>query len=130
MPSKEGTAITIRVSFLGSQLEREGMAKVWEMPLYHYEENGAIVAQRFKKDDRDVTLLAPTPVEVETKRKMLECHRTQAGLGVFEDLGINFNAPERFRPQPRYDFSASHSEFPEFTKEFRTFLEEPEISTS
>jgi N-acetylglucosamine malate deacetylase 2 len=107
-------------SFLSSQLGHESMAQVWEMPLYHYK-NGAVIAQRFR-DDGNVTQLTPTPVEIEGKRKMLECHRTQAGLRVFKDLGIDINAPERFRPQPNYDFLGARSEFPELTTEFLNFL--------
>jgi N-acetylglucosamine malate deacetylase 2 len=82
-------------AFLAYVLGVRHKLPVWEMPLYHRNQQG-ICGQEFLRSQGS-TLIRPTTEELEKKRDMVNAHRSQ-NLQSF-DLTV-----ERFRPQPSYDF--------------------------
>ncbi len=110
-------------SFVAARLGQASKIPVWEMPLYHMNQQGRIVSQEFR--DSGVTstclLVEPTAAETAIKGKMLASHRTQATLNVFEDLGVNPSKSERFRVQPMYDYHSPQNTLPIVAIKFREF---------
>lgn len=74
-----------------------------EFTSYHEGPNGLIIGEFL--GGGDVETVEPTPQELELKRKMYRCYRTQQK--VLSDFPAG---PERFRLAPQYDFTkAPHS---------------------
>lgn len=85
-------------------LERDGAEApaLVEFTSYH-NEGGERVFNRFLPfDDAPVTEVELTPEERERKRRMFDCFATQQG--VLRDMPVRC---EKFRPAPRYDFTAA-----------------------
>lgn len=73
----------------------------WEFPLYHRSLDGVAVRQEFLVANGAEVALAPSPAELETKRRMLAAYASQAD--VLQEFAAEV---EQFRPQADYDFAA------------------------
>ncbi len=103
-------------SFVASRIRARLGIPIWEMPLYH-SRGGNIVAQQFREGTSISTVeVIPSSLEIEVKKRMLGCHRTQVTLGVFRELGIDAARPERFRPQRAYDYLDLDATLPAMTR--------------
>ena len=88
------------VSFLSAQLGRVFSVPVWEAPLYHRDANGGGMYQRFVEENEEVITHNVSGKELEAKRRMLACYKSQ-----FDALPSFTAELERFRPQAAYDYS-------------------------
>ena len=88
------------VSFLSAQLGRKYSLPIWEAPLYHRDENGGGVYQRFVQEEKEVVEYKVDGAQLEAKRRMLKCYKSQ-----FDALPSFSETLERFRPQAAYDYS-------------------------
>jgi len=87
------------VSFLSAQLGRTFRLPVWEAPLYHRSSQGEGVYQRFVQEHGEVAEHGVRGKELEAKKAMLACYKSQ-----FDSLP-SFNVEiERFRPQAAYAY--------------------------
>ena len=86
-------------SFLGHALGKDLMLPVWEMPLYHRDQEGVTRRQQFLCGSVEEFELQPTGEELERKRRMVDEYKSQHHA--IRDFPL---APERFRPQPTYDY--------------------------
>ena len=88
-------------SFLASVLARRYSLPNWEFPLYFRSDDGSTdFQQHFRMTNGHELIVHPTPVEEQTKRRMLEAYRSQG------EILKNFSsAVEWFRPQEKYDYS-------------------------
>lgn len=87
-------------SHMATRIAGCGCAMV-EMPFYHLGSDGGMAAQRFAMPlDGETILDLPEPDRAR-KQRMIGAHRSQA------QMLARFHAEaERYRPAPRYDFSA------------------------
>jgi LmbE family N-acetylglucosaminyl deacetylase len=88
------------VSFLSAQLRRKYSLPVWEAPLYHRNQAGAGVYQRFVQEENEVIEHNVTGAELGAKQRMLACYKSQ-----FDALPSFSVDLERFRAQAAYDYS-------------------------
>jgi LmbE family N-acetylglucosaminyl deacetylase len=88
------------VSFLSAQLRRKYSLPVWEAPLYHRNQHGAGVYQRFVQEGEEVTEFKIEGAELAAKQRMLACYKSQ-----FDALPSFSVDLERFRPQAAYNYS-------------------------
>lgn len=88
------------VSFLSAQLGRAFSIPVWEAPLYHRDPQGEGVYQRFVDERDEVIPYSVAGAELEAKRRMLACYKSQ--FNALPSFSIEL---ERFRPQAEYDYS-------------------------
>src|SRR5437868_3265044 len=87
------------VSFLSAQLGRTFRLPIWEAPLYRRSSQGEGVYQRFVEERGEVAEHAVRGKELEAKKGMLACYKSQ-----FDSLP-SFNVEiERFRPQASYAY--------------------------
>ena len=86
-------------SFLGHALGKDLMLPVWEMPLYHRDQEGLMRRQQFLCGSGEEFELQPRGEELERKRRMVDEYKSQHHA--IRDFPL---APERFRPQPTYDY--------------------------
>jgi LmbE family N-acetylglucosaminyl deacetylase len=85
-------------AFLGYLLGRNLELPVWEMPLYHRTKAGGQAQTFVERNGRSVRVRVKAS-ELETKRRMVDAHKSQnLALSPF-DLAV-----ERFRPQAVYDY--------------------------
>lgn len=87
-------------SFLGSRLALCLGLPAWEMPLYHRAQGAEITFQRFLESRDGEVDFEPTEEELERKRKMIAAYASQQLM-----LTPIPPSPERFRPQPAYDYT-------------------------
>jgi len=88
------------VSFLAAQLGRSFSLPVWEAPLYHRTVDGDGVHQEFVEEHGEVVEHVVSGDELEAKRRMLACYKSQ-----FDSLPSFNTEMERFRPQAVYDYA-------------------------
>lgn len=108
-------------SFLVSRLRARREIRAWEMPIYH--RIGTRTISQVFRDGTEIDLATATPsdAEITVKRAMLECHRTQVTLNVFNELGVDATRPELYRPQPEYDYYDSSMASSDMAKCFAAF---------
>lgn len=88
------------VSFLSAQLGRTYSIPLWETPLYHRSPTGQGMYQQFVREQGEVMEHQVKGGELEKKRQMLACYKSQ-----FDALPSFRPELERFRPQVQYDYS-------------------------
>src|SRR5205823_1243644 len=86
--------------FLGHELGRELRLPVWEMPLYHRDQEGVTQRRQFPSKSGEEVVLQLTAKELECKQHMVDEYKSQHHS--IRDFPL---APERFRVQPKYDYS-------------------------
>ncbi len=87
-------------SFLASVVAQKFSIPVWEMPLYHRSQSGALVYQQFRVPSGGEVLLYPVHSELRRRDEMLRKYISQPDVRNFVSARV-----ERFRPQPKYDYS-------------------------
>jgi LmbE family N-acetylglucosaminyl deacetylase len=87
-------------SFLTSTVGRRLSIPRWEMPLYHRSPAGTLLHQEFRVPLGGEILLHPTALELQRRDEMLSRYISQPDVTKFVKSRF-----ERFRPQPRYDYS-------------------------
>jgi LmbE family N-acetylglucosaminyl deacetylase len=87
-------------SFLAAQMAKQHSVPAWEAPLYHRDENGGGVHQRFVDEEGEVLEHVVSGEELQAKLRMLGCYKSQ-----FETLPPFNTELERFRPQAAYDYT-------------------------
>lgn len=73
---------------------------IHEFTSYYEGPNGLVVGEFLPNGGGEIETLEPTDEELELKRKMYRCFKTQQK--VLSDFSAG---PERFRPAPQYDFT-------------------------
>lgn len=88
-------------SILAAYVAARHRLPVWEFPLYYRPSSGEIAFQNFlhSGDDSEI-ILEPTAEERARKKAMLEAYSSQGAFLVKFHSSV-----ERFRPQPKYDYS-------------------------
>ncbi len=86
--------------FLAAQVGQRLGIPVWEMPLYHRDEHGKGVLQRFLCATGEEVEVEPTPEEAKRKRTMCKAYVSQGILGLLDRSGCEY-----FRPMAEYDFT-------------------------
>lgn len=87
-------------SFIGWLVGRRLGLPVWEMPLYHRSEAGALVAQHFRSLHGNEVALGLSACELQTRAAMMACYRSQPDLADYISCAVEY-----YRPQPDYDYS-------------------------
>src|SRR5207249_7068880 len=95
-------------SFLGHALGKDLTLPVWEMPLYHRDQEGVMRRQQFLCGSGEEFELPPTGEELERKRRMVDEYKSQHHA--IRDVPW---APDPLRAQPTYHHCCpEHSETP------------------
>ncbi len=89
-------------SILGARLGIDSKVPVWEIPLYRRYLNGELVHQGFLSHgyEHEEVQLDISPEESKNKRAMLDAYASQHPFLLEFDAAV-----ERFRPQPKYDYT-------------------------
>jgi LmbE family N-acetylglucosaminyl deacetylase len=87
-------------SFLGSLARTHLGLNVWEMPLYHRSDQGALVTQRFRRNYGSERMLHLTRLELQRRQSMIHRYSSQRDLGRYVTAQVEY-----YRPQPQYNYS-------------------------
>jgi LmbE family N-acetylglucosaminyl deacetylase len=87
-------------SFLACVAGQNFSIPVWEMPMYHRSASGALVYQEFRTPSDGEVLVHAASSELRRRDEMLSKYVSQPDVKNFVRARV-----ERFRPQPRYDYS-------------------------